>query len=72
MPHAPDDEYEPEIRDIVKCLPTIDSVDQLAVVIHEVFIKWFGEDSIVAEEYLITKCYPLALKIWSKITQDHY
>lgn len=60
LPHAPDDEYEPEIRDIVKRLPTVNSVDELAVVIHEVFIKWFGEDSIVAEEYSLTNCYPLA------------
>ncbi|QMT19164.1 DUF1871 family protein (plasmid) [Planococcus maritimus] len=55
---CPDDEYVPEIRDIVALLPHAKSVDELALRIRQVFIKWF-------EEFLsIEKCYPVALKIW--------
>ncbi|MGE7021949.1 DUF1871 family protein [Solibacillus cecembensis] len=68
LPHAPDDEYESEIRDIVKSLTTVKSVGELAVVINEVFIKWFGKNSVLTEEFSIKKCHPIALKIWGKIT----
>lgn len=40
--HTPDDEYNPEIRLIVELLPTATSVEKLAVVIHEVFVKMFS------------------------------
>jgi hypothetical protein len=57
---CPDDEYDPEIRDIVRLLSEINSLDELAVGIQKVFIKWFEE------EIPIVKCYPAALKIWNK------
>jgi hypothetical protein len=57
---CPVDEYDPEIRDIVQLLRNINSVDELAIEINKVFIKWFGED------LTIEKCYPFALKIWNK------
>ncbi|TWT27213.1 DUF1871 family protein [Planomicrobium sp. CPCC 101110] len=54
---CPEDEYDPEIRDIVELLPHVKSIDELALRIRQVFIKWF-------EEFLsIEKCYPIALKI---------
>ncbi|MES9684653.1 DUF1871 family protein [Gottfriedia acidiceleris] len=59
---CPDDEYAPEIRDIVELLNDMNTVEELAVGINEVFIKWFGED------LTIQKCYPAALKIWNKIS----
>jgi hypothetical protein len=59
---CPDDEYDPEIRDIVRLLSDIKSVDELAGGINKVFIKWFEED------LTIEKCYPIALKIWNKIS----
>lgn len=68
LSHAPDDEYEPEIRDIVKQLPTVESVDELALVMNEIFVKWFGTALMFAEEYTVKNCYPWALKIWSKIS----
>ncbi|WP_409274603.1 DUF1871 family protein [Neobacillus sp. SCS-31] len=40
---CPDDEYDPEIKDIVKRLSNSNSVDVLTKEIQEVFIKWFGE-----------------------------
>lgn len=63
--HAPEDEYDPEIKLIVDLLPTATSVETLAVLIHEVFIKMFSIDEI----YSINNCYPIALKIWNKINR---
>jgi hypothetical protein len=57
---CPDDEYDPEIRDIVRLLSIINSIDELAVRIQKVFINWFEE------EMPIVKCYSAALKIWNK------
>lgn len=55
---CPEDEYDPEIKDIVALLPNVKSVDELALRIRQVFIKWF-------EEFIsIEKCYPVASKIW--------
>lgn len=55
---CPEDEYTPEIKDIVALLPNVKSVDELALKIRQVFIKWF-------EIFLsIEKCYPVALKVW--------
>lgn len=59
---SPEDEYDPEIRDIVRLLSSIKSVDELAERINRVFIKWFEEDLTVE------KCYPIALKILNKIS----
>jgi hypothetical protein len=63
---CPDDEYDPEIRDIVRLLSNIKSVVELAEVIHNVFDKWFN--SIDSIEYTFEKCYPVAIKIWNKLT----
>ncbi|WP_157886506.1 DUF1871 family protein [Planococcus versutus] len=55
---CPEDEYTPEIKDIAALLPDVKSVDELALKIRQVFIKWF-------EIFLsIEKCYLVALKIW--------
>lgn len=55
---CPEDEYDFEIKDIVALLPHVESVDELALRIRQVFIKWF-------EIFLsIEKCHPVALKIW--------
>lgn len=64
---APDDEYEPEIRDIENQLPGVTSPDELALVIHKVFNRWFGDDLPLADKYTIKSCYPCALKIWEKL-----
>ena len=64
--HTPEDEYNPEIRSIVELLPTATSVDKLAVLIHEVFVKMFSVDEV----YSINNCYPIALKIWNKINNS--
>ena len=58
---CPDDEYDPEIKDIVQLLSNIKTVDELTRVIQKVFIKWFEED------LTIEKCYPVALEIWNRL-----
>ncbi|WML46759.1 DUF1871 family protein [Neobacillus sp. PS3-34] len=67
LPHTPEDEYDSEISDITSALPDVKSVEQLAYVIHKVFVKWFGEDAVDAEKYSVEKCYPVAEKIWEKL-----
>ena len=64
--HTPEDEYNPEIRRIVLLLPTVTSVEKLAILIHEVFVNMFS----VNEVYSINNCYPSALKIWNKINNN--
>lgn len=59
---CPDDEYDPEIKDIVQLLSNIESVDEFADGIQKVFFKWFQE------ELNMEKCYQAALKIWNKLT----
>ena len=54
--------YDSEIKDIVRLLININSVNQLAVGIQKVFIESFEED------LTIKKCYPVALKIWNKLS----
>lgn len=57
---CPEDEYDPEIREIERLSYHAKSVDELALGIRQVLIKWF-------DEYLpIEKCYPVALKIWTE------
>ncbi len=58
--YTPEDEYDPEIRMIVELLPTVTSVENLALRIHEVFVKMFSVDEVFA----ISNCYPIALETW--------
>ena len=60
---CPDDEYEFEIRDTLKLLNKVGTVDELAVGIQKVFVKWFGEDLFDATE----ECKPVATEIWNKL-----
>ena len=40
---APEDEYEPEIREIVSRVGRCKSLGEIQTLIHEVFVKWFDE-----------------------------
>lgn len=64
--YTPEDEYDPEIRMIIELLPTVTSVENLALRIHEVFVKMFSVDEV----FSITNCYPIALKIWHNINKQ--
>ena len=67
LSHAPEDEYDSEISDITRLIPTVKSVDELAQIIHRIFVKWFGADATDAKEYSVDRCYPVAQKIWRKL-----
>ncbi|MGI1659463.1 MAG: hypothetical protein ACRKFN_10835 [Desulfitobacterium sp.] len=41
---CPDDEYDPEVIDILKLIPESQSIQQLAAKTHEIFVKWFDEE----------------------------
>jgi len=42
---APPDEYAPEIGTIVPRLTSGDRLDDVVAVLHEEFIRWFGDDT---------------------------
>ncbi|GAA0741769.1 DUF1871 family protein [Clostridium oceanicum] len=44
MKHAPDDEYESEIIQIIHKLLDTDTVEELAKIIRDIFVQAFGED----------------------------
>jgi len=42
---APADEYSPEIGTIVPRVVKAQSVEQITTVLHEEFLRWFGDDT---------------------------
>jgi asparagine synthetase A len=58
---APSDEYEPEIKDIVNKIYTVNNEHELALLTKYVFEKWFGD------EFLYENCFIVAKNIWGKI-----
>lgn len=40
---APDDEYEPEIREIASRVEGCTTLEEIQLLLHEVFVKWFDE-----------------------------
>lgn len=42
---APVDEYAPEIGTIVPRVVNAQSVEEVATVLHEEFLRWFGDDT---------------------------
>jgi hypothetical protein len=42
---APSDEYAPEIGTIVPRLASVERLDDVVAVLHEEFIRWFGDDT---------------------------
>jgi hypothetical protein len=54
------DEYEPEAGTILPRLKTCASADDVLVVVHEEFVRWFGADTAGPQE----SYQMIALKIW--------
>ena len=42
---APSDEYSPEVGTIVPRLASAERLDNVAAVLHEEFVRWFGDDT---------------------------
>ncbi|PKR76779.1 hypothetical protein CEY16_13240 [Halalkalibacillus sediminis] len=71
--HAPADEYEPEVEAIDNLLSTIHSEEALAVLIHKVFVQYFGDEVTDAKNYSINGCRPVAKEIWSRLgTEEEF
>ena len=47
---APPDEYSPEIGTIVPRVGNAQRVDEIAAVLHEEFVRWFGNDTAGSRE----------------------
>lgn len=60
--YCPDDEYDPEVNNILKLIPNSETLPQLADMIHNVFIKWF--DAEMAKDYAMFE--RIAVLIWNK------
>ena len=58
---APDDEYDPEIKNIVNEIQAVKNENELALLTKSIFEKWFGE------EFDFEDCFKVAMNIWSKI-----
>jgi len=62
---APKDEYEPEVGTIIPRLRDVTSQDDVCRVIHEEFVRWFGEGT--AGPGLAYK--EIADDIWNRLTR---
>ena len=62
LSHAPEDEYGPEIK--AYTFMEAKSREELASIIHSVFVKFFGEDSDL-KSYTLEKCHPVANEMWN-------
>lgn len=60
---CPEDEYEPEIKELLARLSDYCSVDETAKIIYDVFIEMFGADTFTEE---LNKCEEIALQILDK------
>jgi hypothetical protein len=55
------DEYSPEVRTILPRLKTCRSVEDVEVVVHEEFLRWFDSESVGSKE----RYQNIAEEIWA-------
>jgi hypothetical protein len=60
------DEYEPEARTILPRLRGCHSADDVQIVVHSEFVRWFGEDTAGSQEHY----KKAASEIW-QLWQQH-
>jgi len=60
------DEYEPEARTILPRLRGCHSADDVQIVLHSEFVRWFGEDTAGSQEHY----KKAASEIW-QLWQQH-
>ena len=46
---SPEDEYDPEVKTIVYQLKDVHTIVQIQDLVHQEFLRWFEEKSIVGE-----------------------
>jgi hypothetical protein len=64
---APDDEYEPEIREIASRVGECMNLEEPQRLLHEIFMKWFDECIAGSEELYRAP----AEVIWNELHQVH-
>jgi hypothetical protein len=62
---APADEYSPEIGTIVPRLVNAQNVDDVTAVLHEEFLRWFGDDTAGPRQAY----EPPARQIWQALLE---
>lgn len=62
---APADEYSPEIGTIVPRIVNAQSVDEVTTILHEEFLRWFGDDTAGPRRPYEAP----ALRIWDALLQ---
>jgi hypothetical protein len=58
---APEDEYEAEVGAVLTRLPATASLEDVRRLVHEEFVRWFGEDVAGTE----TRYLALAGDVWA-------
>ena len=59
-PHAPLDEYEPQVVTVLPRLPQCSGQPDVQRVLHEEFVKWFGNDAGPPDRY-----FKLSFVVWT-------
>jgi hypothetical protein len=62
---APEDEFDPEINDIVRLLPRIKSPDEAIKVVSEVMTFWFA-----AENFSVEKCAAVGKELFDRCREE--
>jgi hypothetical protein len=66
FPGPPENEYDPETAEILASLSKVESKDELALTINQIFVRWFGlKNSEPRPKY-----FELAKRIW--VIKDEY
>jgi hypothetical protein len=66
LPDAPEDEFDPESKEIADKITADLSKTEISEIIASVFYKAFGED----EEFTVDSCMETAEKIWNSIHEE--
>jgi Domain of unknown function (DUF1871) len=64
LSHAPDDEYDPEIREITRMMNPSQTPEELAKIIENVFVDYFGDSYGCPFE----ECLAVAQKLLSEMS----
>ena len=67
LPDAPENEFDPESREIAGKISMDLSKTEISEIIASVFYRAFGED----EEFTVDSCMDTAEKIWNSIHNHH-
>ncbi|MCP1312221.1 DUF1871 family protein [Paenibacillus tyrfis] len=64
LPHAPDNEFDSEIEKVTESLQQVNTLEELARSIQEIFSLSFGES------FKYERCLSVANQIWNKANEQ--